>query len=106
MRNEGDKIFLVRMGYWWKIFEQIVGLLLLLILKSRHQRLSVKKGALKNFADFARKDLSWSIFSIKLQGRGPATFLKRDSNTGVFSSEISEDLSKKSICEPKEFYEE
>ena len=84
MRNEGDKIFLVRKGYWWKIFEQIVGLLLLLILKSRHQRLSVKKGALKNFADFARKDLSWSIFSIKLQGRGPATFLKRDSNTGVF----------------------
>ena len=57
---------------------------LLLILKSRHQRPSVKKGALKNFANFTGKHLCWSLFSIKLQGRRPATFLKRDSNTGVF----------------------
>ena len=62
-----DQIFLVRKEYWLKIFEQIVGLLLLLILKSSHQRPSVKEGALKNFTNFTGKHLRWSLFSIKLQ---------------------------------------
>ena len=53
-------------------------------LKSSHQRPSVKKGALKNFANFTGKPLCWTLFSITLQAWGPATFLKRDSNTGVF----------------------
>ena len=34
----------------------------------------------KNFANFTRKLLCWSLFLIKLQAR-PATLLKRDSNT-------------------------
>ena len=37
-----------------------------------------------NFATFARKHMSQSLFLIKLQAFRPATLLKRDSNTGVF----------------------
>ena len=43
-----------------------------------------KEGALKNFANLTGKHLCCSFFSIKLQTQGPAAFLKRDSNTGVF----------------------
>ena len=71
VRNAGDQILLVCKGNWSKIFEQIVGLLLLLVLKSSHQRPSVKKGALKNFANFTGKYLCWSLFSIKLQAQRP-----------------------------------
>ena len=41
---------------------------------SSHQTCSVKNGVLKNFANFTRKHLCWSLFLI----------LKRDSNTSVF----------------------
>ena len=39
---------------------------------------------LKNFAIFAGKHLSWSLFMIKLQARKFKTLWKRDFNTGVF----------------------
>ena len=74
-------------------------------LKSSHQRPSVKKGALKNFANFTGKHLCWSVFSIKLQARGPATFLRRDSNTAVFPWNFRSSFEKKN-CETKEVYEE
>ena len=51
--------------------------------KISHQRWSVKKGVHKNFGNFTRKHLSWSLFLIKLQVFRPATLLKRNSNTGV-----------------------
>ena len=51
---------------------------------SSHQRDSVKKGVLKNFAVFTGKHLCWSLFLKKLQAWRPATLLKRGSNTGVF----------------------
>ena len=38
----------------------------------------------KKFDIFTGKYLCWSPFLIKLQPRRPATFLKKDSNTGVF----------------------
>ena len=44
----------------------------------------MKKDIRKNCANFTGKYLCWSLFLIKLQAQGPATFLKRDSNTGVF----------------------
>ena len=43
-----------------------------------------KIGILKNFANFIGKHLRWSLFLIKSQSQGPATLLKRDSNTGDF----------------------
>ena len=52
--------------------------------RNSHQRCSVKKAALKNFATFAGKHPCWSLFSMKLQAWKPATLLKRDSNTFVF----------------------
>ena len=55
----------------------------LIITRSRHRRCSVKRGVLKNFANFTGKHLCWSLFLIMLQSFNPATFLKRDSNTGV-----------------------
>ena len=82
-RNAGDQIFLVHKGYWWKLFEQIVGLLVLLFFKSSHRRCSAKKRALKNLSNFTGKHLCWCHFLIKLQASGPATFLKWDSNTCV-----------------------
>ena len=39
---------------------------------------------LKNFPNFTRMRLCWSLFLIKLQACGPATLLKSDSNTGFF----------------------
>ena len=39
---------------------------------------------LKNFAIFTKKEIYWSLFSIKFQAFTPATLLKTDSNTGVF----------------------
>ena len=47
----------------------------------------VKKGVLKNFANFAGKHLRWSLFLIKRQDVWLATLLKRDPNTGVFLRE-------------------
>ena len=38
-------------------------LLLLLILKSSHERCSIEKGVLKNFANFTEKHLCWSLFN-------------------------------------------
>ena len=43
--------------------------------RSSHGRCSVKQGVLKNLANFAAKQLHWSLF---------LTLLKRESNTGVF----------------------
>ena len=43
-----------------------------------------KIGALKNFANFTRKHLCWSLFLKKFQAFRPETLLKSDSNAGVF----------------------
>ena len=50
----------------------------------------VKKGVLKNFANFTGKHMRWSLFLIKQQDVWLTTLLKRDSNTGVFQCEHSE----------------
>ena len=49
-----------------------------------HQRCSIKKAVLKNFAIFTVKQLRWSLFLITLPAFRPATLLERDSNTGAF----------------------
>ena len=48
-----------------------------------HSQLFLKIGVLKKFAIFTGKNLSWSLFLIKLQTFRPTTLLKRDSNTGA-----------------------
>ena len=65
-----------------KIYEYIITELqnscLITLLKryrSSHQRCSVKKGVLKNFANFTGKHPCWSLFLIKLQA-----FSQRDSS--------------------------
>ena len=45
--------------------------------RNSHRRCSVKKGVLKNFANFTGKHLCWSPFLILLQVFRPATLLKR-----------------------------
>ena len=49
--------------------------------RSSHRRCFVKKGVLKNLANFTGKYLCWSLFLIKLQ---TWSFIKKDSTTGVF----------------------
>ena len=49
----------------------------------------MKKGVLKDFANFKGKHLCWSLFLIKLQAFRPATLLKGDSYIEIFC-EISE----------------
>ena len=44
-------------------------------LGSNHQRRSLVKVVLKNFANFTGKNLCWSLFLIKLEFWGPATLL-------------------------------
>ena len=57
--------------------------------RSSHQRCSIKKAVLKNFAIFTGIHLCRSLFLIKLQAFRPATLLKRDS-TQVFFFEYCE----------------
>ena len=64
---------------------------------SSHWRCSVKKGVFKKFTNFTRKQLCWSLFSVKLQAFSPATLLKK-TPTLVFSSEIFKIL-KNIYCE-------
>ena len=45
-------------------------------IRSSHQRCSVKRGVLKNFANFTGKRMCWSLCLIKLQTWRPATLLK------------------------------
>ena len=51
-----------------------------------------KIGSLKNLAIFTGKQLCWGLFLIKLQAFRLATFLKRDSNIGVFPVGLAEFL--------------
>ena len=55
-----------------------------ILFRSSHRRSSVKKGVLKNFANFTGKHLCRSVSVITLQPFRPATLLRRDSNTAVF----------------------
>ena len=52
--------------------------------KSGHRRGSVKKGVLKDFANFTGKHLRSSLFLMMLQVFSLATLFERDSNTGIF----------------------
>ena len=54
------------------------------IIRRSHRRCSLKKGVLKNFANFTEKHLGWSLFLNKAAALRHATLLERDSNTGVF----------------------
>ena len=45
--------------------------------RSSHQRCSIKKTVLKNFAIFTRKHLCWSLFLNNVAGLRPATLLKK-----------------------------
>ena len=67
-----------------------------IIFRSSHQRCSVKKGALKKFANFIGKGLCWSLFLIKLQ----ALRLKKKKKTPaqIFSCGICE-ISKNTFFE-------
>ena len=57
--------------------------------RSSHQRCSMKKGILRNFAKFTGKHLCQSLFFNKVAGLRPATLLKR-SLAQVFSCEYCE----------------
>ena len=45
--------------------------------RSSHQRCSIKKGVLRNFAKFTRKHLCQSLFFNKVAGLRPATLLEK-----------------------------
>ena len=45
--------------------------------RSSHQRCSVKKGGLRNFAKFTGKELCHNLFFNKVAGLRPATLLKK-----------------------------
>ena len=47
-------------------------------LKSSHSHMFFRIGVLKNFAKFKGKQLSWSLFLIKLQASRLATLLKKE----------------------------
>ena len=55
-------------------------------LRSSHWNSFVKKGVLRNFANFIGKHLCQSLFLIGLQAFRPEALLKRDSNTEKGSS--------------------
>ena len=54
------------------------------VFRSSHQRFSIEKAVLNNFAITTGKHLCWSHFLIQLQAFRPATLLKSDSNTSFF----------------------
>ena len=51
--------------------------------KSSRSQMFFEISSIKNFAIFTGKHLCWGLGLIKLHACRPATFLKRDSNTGV-----------------------
>ena len=57
-------------------------------LRSSRSQMFFIMGALKNFSNLTGKRLGWSLFLIKLKPWRPATLLNRDSNTGVFLSNL------------------
>ena len=70
--------------------------------RSSHQRCSVKKVALKNFANFTGKHVCWCHFLIKLQAWRPATLLKREFQHKCFPVKLTNFLRTpilKNICE-------
>ena len=86
---------------------------LLDLFRSSHRRRSVKKGVLKNFANFTGRRLCWSLFLITLQVFKPAVLLKRYSYINVFlrnlrnfkSTYFAEYLRKiASICFTSKYY--
>ena len=58
-------------------------------IRSNHQKCSVKKGVLRNFAKFTGKHLYQSLFFNKVSG-GACNFLKKETLTQVFSCEFCE----------------
>ena len=52
--------------------------------RSSHQRCSVRKDVLRNFAKFTGKHLRQVLFYNKVAGPESATLLKRGSGTGGF----------------------
>ena len=76
---------------------------LLLVLKRSHQRCSVKKSALKNFANCTEKHMCWSLFLIDLQAWGPSTFLEKTPAQVFFEWNFRNSFGK-SICKPLLLY--
>ena len=58
--------------------------------RSSHQRCSIKKGVLRNFAKFTEKHLCQSLFLNKVSGLKPASFIKKETLAQVFSCEFCE----------------
>ena len=52
--------------------------------RGSHQRCSIEKAILKNFAIFTGKYMCWFLPLIDLQALRHATLPKRESNPGVF----------------------
>ena len=59
-------------------------------LRSSHQRCSVRKVVLRNFAKFTEKHLRQSLFFNKVTGLRPATLLKKETLAQVFFCEFCE----------------
>ena len=55
-----------------------------MIIRSSHQRCSVRKGFLKNFAKSRGKHLCQVLFFNKIAGPKPDALLKKDFGTAVF----------------------
>ena len=53
-------------------------------LRSSHRNSSVKKGVIRNFANFLGKHMCWSPFLTDLKAFRPALYKKRDSNADAF----------------------
>ena len=71
-------------------------------IRSSHQRCSVKRGVLKNFAKFTGKHMCWSLCLIKLQTWRPATLLKMRLQHRCFPVKIAKFLEMhvlKNTCE-------
>ena len=60
--------------------------------RSSHQRCSVKKGVLRNFAKFTGKHLCQSLYFNKVAGLRPATLLKKGLLHRCFSLDFAEFL--------------
>ena len=56
--------------------------------RSSRSQIFFKIGILKNFANFTRKHLYWSLFLIKLQIWRLANLLRRDFNTGAMRKKL------------------
>ena len=77
LKTSGEKVFCQQWNFFFCWNLKLCNGMALSIKRSSHQRCSIRKGVLRNFAKFTGKQLYQSLFFNKISGLRPATLCKK-----------------------------